>query len=356
MAVGAFLEVSTASIFQPISGFSHRKSMASYSATPTSDPIPSPAVVLDGRNMARLPKKVAAALMKYTPQIPESDWSAIREFVQDAVAAASDTSTLDPERVQKITAPFVHWAVNGQGLPLEAPAIFVRHVIDGYCDSRVLLQDGSVSTYRSILRAVADRVAPEENPEPFRPISRRNIQDPYVTSEVDRFRAWARGQRTTTQTRRAKLLLSAGAGAGLRPGEIGSIRPRDVFVSDSGITISVQATLARQVTLLAEWEEMFLEAIKGMEPADYVWGQSPSPSRNKNLITEFSDRCIGVAPVPSRLRASWLVTLLDRRVHMAVIFDASGFKQFNNLHQYISFLTKPGSQDARAQLRSGDRA
>lgn len=330
--------------------------MSPHRDTLTSAPVPPFTVVLNGRNMALLPREVEVALMRYTPQIPDADWEVIRGFVQDVVAAAIDTSTIDPERVQKIAAPFVHWAVNAQGLPLEAAAIFVRQVIDGYCDSLVSLQDGSVATYRSILRAVADRVAPEENPEPFRPISRRSIQDPYINLEVDRFRAWARGQRTATQTRRAKLLLSAAAGAGLRPGEIGTIRPRDVSVSDSGITISVKAIPPRQVTLLAEWEDMFLEAINGVEAAEYVWGQSPSASRNKNLITQFTERCIGVAPIPSRLRASWLVTLLDRRVHMTVIFDASGFKQFNNLHQYISFLTRPGSQDARAQLRGGGRA
>ena len=316
------------------------------------------AVVLDGRHLARLPKDVRDVLVKYLPQIPEAEWAVIRDFVHDAVAAAvgvGDTATINPERAVSIAGPFVYWAVNVQGLPLTSGSIFTRRVIDSYCDS-LALREGSVSTYRSVLRAVADRVAPDENPEPFRPIPRRHIQDPYVTAEVEQFRAWAYGQRTPTQTRKAKLLLSVGAGAGLQPNEIGALRPRDVSTSSSGITITVPSTPPRKVTLLAEWEGMFREAIDGVHPDSYVWVNSPTMAVSKNLVSEFTARCIGVAPVLTRLRASWLVTLLDRRVHMAVIFDASGFKQFNNLYQYVPYLTKPGSSEARAQLRSGGLA
>ena len=313
------------------------------------------AVILDGRYIRRLPKEVAAPLMRYSPRFSDRDWAAIRVFVLDAVAAAAESSSVDPDRAMKIAAPFVQWAVNLEGLPLEANAVFTRPVIDAYCES-LSLTDGSVGTYRSILRAISDQIAPTANPEPSRPISRRSIQDPYVGSEVDSFRAWAHGQHTTAQTRKAKLLLSAGAGAGLRPNEIGAIRPADVDISDSGITIHVHGAAPRQVTLLAEWESMFLEAIAGIEPPAVVWGDSSAVSKNKNLVTTFAETCTGVAPIPSRMRASWLVTLLDRRVHMTVVFDASGFKQFNNLYQYVQYLTRPGRQDARAQLRGSGRA
>jgi len=152
--------------------------------------------------------------MRYSPRFSDRDWAAIRVFVLDAVAAAAESSSIDPDRAMKIAAPFVQWAVNLEGLPLEANTVFTRPVIEAYCES-LSLTDGSVGTYRSILRAISDQIAPTANPEPSRPISRRSIQDPYVGSEIDGFRAWAHGQHTTTQTRKAKLLLSAGAGAGL---------------------------------------------------------------------------------------------------------------------------------------------
>ena len=313
------------------------------------------AAILDGRHVRRLPKEVVAQVRRYSPKIPERDWAAIREFVLDAVAAAGEGTQLDMGRAVMIAAHFVQWAVNLQGLPLEPSALFNSDVIEAYCDS-LGLGDGSVSTYRSVLRVVAKGVAPEANQERGRPISRRNIQDPYVAKEVEKYRAWAHGQSTEVQTRKAKLMLSAGAGAGLWPNEITAIRPQHVTISESGITIAVQGKSPRPVTLLAEWESMFRDAIDGVELTSIVWGNLHPESKNKNLITNFTEHCVGTAPVPSRLRASWIVTLLDRQVNMAVLFEAAGFKQFNNLHQYIPFLTRPGSQDSRTQLRGGERS
>ncbi|MBC7592568.1 MAG: hypothetical protein H7288_01255 [Kineosporiaceae bacterium] len=315
-----------------------------------------PPVVLDGRSLKQLPKETSASLMKYAPNMPKQHWVKISAFVLDAVAAASTLAEVNADRAVRITAPFVEWAVVYQGLPLEASSVFTTPAIEHYCRwlvEKKKLEEGSVASYRSVLRKIADCVAPAKNLEPTRAYARRNVQDPYAAAELHRYRAWAHGQHTKIQARRAKLMLSAGAGAGLRPKEIGLIRPSDVTISESGVTLSVRGDFPRQITLLSEWEDMFCDSIADIQPNMIVWGDTTNPSRDKNLITNFADRCTGVAPIPSRLRASWIVTLLDRRVHMAIIFEAGGFTQFNNLHQYIPYLAKPGTPEARTQLRRG---
>src|SRR5690554_3757126 len=196
------------------------------------------AVILDGRHVRRLPKEVVARLKRYSPKISDRDWAAIREFVLDAAAATAESTSLDLDRAIRIAAPFVQWAVNLQGLQLVASAVFTRRIIDGYCES-LDLAPGSVASYRSILLKMADHVAPTENPEPMRAISRRTIRDPYTAAEVEQFRPWANGQRTEVRTTKAKLLLAGSAGAGLWPAELGSLQPEDVTVSESGVTISV---------------------------------------------------------------------------------------------------------------------
>ncbi|MFM9919729.1 hypothetical protein [Lacisediminihabitans sp. H27-G8] len=286
--------------------------------------------------------------------MPKAEWAKIRSFVLDAVAGSSIGTSLDSDRALVITAPFVRWAVLKQGLPQEASAIFTTRAIEQYCLWRIekdSLTEGSVASYRAVLRRVSDRIAPETNPEPTRAYSRRRIMDPYVRSELDKFRAWANGQSNDLQTRRAKLLLSACAGAGLNPGELGTIRPIDVDISESGITISVQGAHPRKVTLLAEWESMFLDGIAVADPMTFVWGETATRTKDRNYIASFTHRCVGVAPLPTRLRGSWIVTLLDRRVHIATILEAAGFTHFDNLHQYLPFLTKEGSHEARSQLR-----
>ena len=312
------------------------------------------AVILDGRHTRRLPKEVVATLMRYTPEIPDGDWAEIRVFVLDAVAAAAESSSIDPDRALKIAAHFVQWAVNQQSLPQVAGAVFNRRVIDGYCESRTIA-NGSVASYRSVLLKLADHVAPAENPQPMRPIPRRSINDPYTRDEVEGFRGWACGQRTALRTRKAKLLLAGSAGAGLWPAELGDLQAEDVTASSSGVTIQVRGRAPREVTLLAEWEEMFLEAMADCEPGVRAWGDQRTAPKNKNLVTDFTENCDGIAPKSTRLRGSWLVRLLDARVHIEVIFNASGFKQFNNLHNYLAYLTASSAQDSRAQLRGRGR-
>jgi hypothetical protein len=314
------------------------------------------AAILDGRHTRRLPKEVVVRLKRYSPKIPDRDWAAIREFVLDAAAATAERTSLDLDRAVVIAAPFVQWAVNVQGLPQEASAVFTRRVIDGYCQHRSDVAVGSVASYRSILLKLADHVAPSENPAPMQPIARRNIKDPYTRAEVEGFRAWAYGQHTASLTQKAKLLLAGSAGAGLWPAELGALQAEDVTATASGVTIWVRARKPREVTLLAEWEEMFLEAIAGSEPGKPVWGPERTAPKNKNLVTDFTEHCDGTPPTSSRLRGSWLARLLDERVHITVIFAASGFKQFNNLHHYLRYLTTPSTQDARGQLRGSGRA
>ena len=313
------------------------------------------AAILNGVHIRRLPKEVVAGLMRYVPQIPKRDWAAIREFVLDAVAIAADGTTVRPDRALMIVTPFARWAISLQGLPQEASAVFNMSVIEAYCDS-LTISDGSVATYRSILRSVADRVAPAESTGPTRSYSRRQIQDPYNETELQRYRSWANGQPTATKTRQAKLLLSCGAGAGLRPIEITALRPQDLTIIESGITIHVDSTPPREVTILAEWEDMLLEAVSGIAPSAVAWGDTPIVSKNKNLVSNFAEHSAGAAPVASRLRTYWLVNLLNRRVHLEVIMLAAGFKRFDNLPQILKFTDKPGAQDARAQLRGGDYA
>ena len=146
------------------------------------------AAILDGRHIRRLPKEVVTRLKRYSPKIPDRDWAAIREFVLDAAAATAECTSLDLERAVKIAAPFVQWAVNVQGLPQEASAVFTRRVIDGYCQSRTDVEEGSIASYRSILLKLADHIAPSENPAPMQPIPRRSIKDLYTRAEVEGFR------------------------------------------------------------------------------------------------------------------------------------------------------------------------
>lgn len=327
--------------------------------TPVSAVVGRAAVPLDGRHLRRLPEEVRRELMRYLPQIPDREWTEIRDFVLDAVAAASTIDPkIEPQRAVKIAAPFVQWAVNMQGLPQEAAEVFTRAIIGAYCDSLTpSLAQRSVATYRSVLLAVANAIAPDTNPVPLAKYGRQDIQTPYTSEELEQFRAWSRGQSSDDLTQKAQLLLSLAAGAGLRPNEITALQPEDITSSISGVTVTIRGGESpRDVTVLAEWEGMFLEAVAGCAPEKPLWGQRRRPGSNpRNLLSEFYSRCNGLSPLASRLRSSWLTVLLDSGVHMTVVFKAAGFTKFNNLDQYLQYLSQVSAQDARAQLRGGRR-
>jgi hypothetical protein len=314
-----------------------------------------PNAVLDGHHYRAEPEEVVASMKRYSPQGNLGEWVSIRDFVFDAAVLTAASTTYSVDRVLKVSSLFVRWAVAEQGVPMDAGAVFARHVIEIYC-STLDLSDGTVATYRSLLIAVADVVAPEENPERFTPLARRKIKPPYSDLEMRKFRSWATGQKTETGIHKAKVMLSLSAGAGLWPAEIKLVQPEDIVADDLGVTVQVRGDVPRTVPVLHTWEQWALSGAAARPAGTPLWGAIGKVAQNKNLLTEFTSKSIGISPTNARLRATWIVTHLSLGTPMKALVRAGGMTQFGNLHHYLEYVEDVTETTYRATLRGESKS
>lgn len=293
--------------------------------------------------------EVISSFEAYVPKSSAREWERVRRFVLDVVALSGPPAGRE-QRVLKIAAPFVLWCVAEQGLPVEAASLFRPVVIDAYC-RQVSGNPRTAATYRSVLVRIAERVAPQEKSASMTAIPRAFVQPPYTRDELVRFRAWANGQNKVLKVRRARLLLSLGAGAGLAVREIAALRYADVLTGD-GVVLRIHQPdgSAREVPMLGEWEGVLLEAMRDLPEDGWLWTPK-RPTTGNSAISDFAAGTIGAAPVPTRLRTTWLTTHLQLGTPMPALFAAAGFKRWDNLHQYLAFVASTPEAVYRAQLR-----
>lgn len=327
-------------------------------STPASSSFDSPPredAILDGRHYRSEPEEVIASLQQYAPNGSEREWLAIREFVFDAAVLTAAASSYPADRVLKITAGFVRWAVTEQGLTLESTAIFSRRLIEFYCNS-LNLSDGSIATYRSVLARVTEVVAPSDSVTEFTPIRRRVIQAPYSDKEMNSVVAWAKGQPTAIGRHNARAMLALIAGAGLRPAEILLVQPADIVSDAYGVTVTVRGATARMVPVSYEWEKWAIQIATDRPAGRPLWGAPGRTVKNKNFINEFATSSAGEAPNSARLRATWILSHLKASTPMKDLQRAAGFTKFDNLHHYLEYIEAANDIDYRRALRGAGRS
>lgn len=206
-----------------------------------------------------------------------------------------------------------------------------------------------------MLTRIAEVVLPDDNPDPYTPLSRKRAATPYTPAEMAEFRLWAVGQRTEIKRRRAKLMVIFCAGAGLRPIEIIDLRPDDVSVDDLGVLLNVRGgTHPRYVPLAREWENWMLPILEVAPREQPLWGP-PNRSDGGNLLSSFTQYTTGKNPRGDRLRSTWIVSQLQAATPIKELFKAAGFDKFENLPRYLEYVTPLDDDGYRSVLRGDDR-
>ncbi|WP_157749829.1 hypothetical protein [Microbacterium sp. TPU 3598] len=288
----------------------------------------------------------------YTPNIDRETWERIGPFVRDAVSVAAPMTPYSSEVLIRAAAHFVAWCMR-RGWPLDAETVWSRQAIDLYVnDKRLRLADGTRRNYRGYLMRISEVLLPEEHGEKMTALNRKTTAPPYTPEEMSDFRHWAVAQRTPLKVYRAMLTLIFCAGAGLRPGELVSVRQEDVeLTATGGYIIHARGDLERSVPLLSEWDE-WMAAVLEQIPAGHttLWG-TPDRVRPSAALSAFTQRTDGNFPVGARLRATWLVTHLRAIAHIKSVFIAGGFEKFEHLGRLLHYIADVPDTDYIAFLR-----
>lgn len=301
-----------------------------------------------------LPGEVVEFMTQHTPRMDPAHWARIRAFVEDAVALTAPQTT-QPAKVLKTTAAhYVEWAHFEKRWPLDGKVIWSRQLIDLYVNDRYShLSEGTRRNYRSYLDRISRVLSPEEHPYEYTPLNRKSTVPPYSSDEMAEFKRWAAFQSDPERRDRGMLMLVFCAGAGLRAVEIGLLMHEDITDTGNGYLINVRGKYARQVPLLAEWEEWLEVLLERLPTNQTLWGE-PNRTNATNLLSSFTQYTEGDHPRGDRLRNTWLVELLRRRVPMTDLFFASGVSKMEQLGRLIKHLPPLEGDEYQRVFRGED--
>jgi integrase len=275
----------------------------------------------------------------YRPTIPAEYWQQIGPFVEAAVTDSAGATSYSERELFAAVTPFVLWAWQAAGLPLERRQVFQLSVIDRFTSTEAptYRTDASRNTIRSRLLRMAEVLHPDQAPRDLRPLGASDPTRPYSPEEIAALRSWARSQRTEQRRRDAEALLALGLGAGLSGREILHVRITDIRGASRGVDVVVGGERPRRVPVLREWERALLERADG--PAKEAWAfRAGHTTDNANLITDFVSRSRGRIQLQARrMRTTWIVHHLNVGTPAVALIRAAGVNSLAALDRFLPF-------------------
>lgn len=273
--------------------------------------------------------------------VEEAAWVEVQTFVRQAVLDVLPHRKSGPQAIIQSAAPYVAWCRRVAGLPLERESIFDREVVLAYVESGLPgYSDGSRATRRSTLLSMSDVLLPhDQRSVRMERIGRNPASAPYTAAEIARLREWASAQRTPYKRHGSWALLAFGLGAGLRTHEISDLRREDVQETPVGVLVTVRHD-ARVVPMLAEWENEAVVLAECVKPGALLYRADRDKPRAASLAWDVGhsfDRPRFSVSVP-RMRATWIVGHLNRRVPLRSLMDAAGVQGLTAFERFIDHL------------------
>jgi integrase len=214
------------------------------------------------------------------------------------------------------------------------------------------LSPASVRTLRTNLRALARAVERYPPPVPT-PLARERAKRPYSSVEIDGYLRLAACQSTERRRMRATALLCLGAGAGVIAGELRHVRGSDVVARAGGVLVMVSGRRAREVPVLARYQQPLLRAAAFAGEKLIVGGREPG---RRNLSDELGRALSADRALPrlesGRLRSTWLVACAQA-IGLGAFMQAAGISCSQRLGDLAAGLPPACEHELVALL--GDR-
>lgn len=273
-------------------------------------------------------------------------WRAVEPLVRESLARSAVRGTESLKKHVTHLANFWTWALH-QGLPLNVDASLTRKHVDDYARIGMTTSTAkSRADRRSRLRALADAVHPEQAPGKGVTLPRQTMKPPYTPTEMSTIRRVVQVQPTIEKRRQLCLCVGLGAGAGIDSADLRQLSGDHVRdCGELGITVIVpgsQTREPRQVTVLREYEALVRVGTAGTEPSALLLGRKAD---RRNVAGAVFERASIVGDVPhleqSRLRSTWLTTLMMRPVPLAVILHAAGLRSARTILELLPYADVP---------------
>ncbi len=304
-----------------------------------------------------LPDAVRVFLDRYQPSgIDDVEWDAIRDVHRDVMTRAGFATQATVDKYVAVVAAFLVWC-HRRHMPLVIESVFTRDTIDTfYVHGMASLQPSTRNDYRSRLHGVAPKVNRSLiAPTVFATEGYQHVRPGYTELEEAVLRRVAMRQRRPVIRRQLCAVVGFGAGAGLDGRDFRTLRSQHVTVTGDGILVGVTGPRPRITVVRHEYEELVLNSLESLSPTSLVLGRDVD---RKSVTGNIVDRADTFDDTPkidiSRLRSTWLMSLMRRRIPIQVILNAAGLQTARSLTDLVPHLPPLHDCDTYDWLRGGD--
>jgi integrase len=297
-----------------------------------------------------LEETIQSWALTYRPELTTNElWSLIRPAYLRLISLARPGTTSRATNISSNLVGYLKWRVTHRPVEMRANVLDLTQIgsredIDLWISSMIDISSHSKASRRSDVRGVLNALYPE-----FAPVRlpRQVSAGPYSYGEIAQMRALAKFQPTTLKSMHLSALIALCAGAGLTPDEAAHVSPSDLVALDLGerkktYLIRVEGKKARAVPLLLEFMELLEEAIEKHCALKYKATRNflPAASTSTAHRVVFATQGEGVSEVDIqayRLRASWLVTMMQAPVPLSQLLQAAGLLSTRILFDLVSY-------------------
>lgn len=291
---------------------------------------------------------------QYRPQGVDPDvWATIRVTHQRAMQFGADLTDSGFAQVMSIVAHYLTWR-HSRRLDTSLEASFTLDAIDAYCELGIVdLEPVTRSTYRSRLMPIADAIDPHSIPRPvFTSGGHQPIKSCYSRAEEAAIRRVAERQPRKITRRKMCAVVGLAAGAGLDTVDMRHLQVDHIDVTDNGIGVHVPGSRPRFTVVRRDYEHLVVEGIHGLTRHQLLFGTHVG---RRNVLGNTFDDASLFDDTPrievSRLRSTWLASLMEARVPVQVILNAAGLKSARALIDLLPHLRQTQDADVVTMLR-----
>lgn len=228
---------------------------------------------------------------------------------------------------------YAAWALT-QGLDLDDKVLLTDQAINMFCAQ----QGRRAKTLRSSLRRIA-RANGTFVTTPGPRYSRASYKGPYSPEEIFALLAFANSHSSNHRSVSLKALVTLGAGCGLSRADLRPITATSFHLHDERLFIAAESRCA---LVLPEYVELANE-IAFARPEGQLLGRREGKDVTANICGWTSNRSDVPRLSTDRLRATYVVTLIESEVSLLDVLTFTGVKKTDSLQSYLEFVTPPES-------------
>src|SRR5271169_1965265 len=256
----------------------------------------------------------------------------------------------------RVTAPALRGLcrfADTRGVPASREFWLDYDVIEAFCVAGLTGRASSTrGTYRSALYRLAE-AAHGPAGQRATPFAGARAPAPYSPGERAELAALAAAQRDPARRSSALAMVVFGIGAGLRPGELVTLRGGDVFRHGRQVMVQVGGPSARVVPVTSRYAGRAGELAR-RAGGGFVFRPGPAERGYKNFVTNFARNLAADPAAPGlsmrRARSSFVCDHLAAGTPVPVLLAVTGIAEAGSLARYARHV--PGVSSSKGALRA----